>query len=102
MVIYEVNLSISKHIKQKVLQWLPLHIKELLVLPGFVSAQVYEESRDENSPDSIVVHYKLSTIEQLNYYLKNEAEQRRQEAIELFGNNLSATRRILHRSTEKI
>jgi len=95
MVIYEVNLAISTAIAARFSAWLDLHIKEMLALPGFLAANRYDVESIAPESTCYCVHYRLQSDEALDAYFAQHAERMRGAAIALFGDQFSASRRIL-------
>lgn len=95
MILYEVNVSVKSEIEKEYRAWLKTHIAEMLELPGFIRAETYEPT--EKTPDKIEItmHYFLDSIENMENYLKNHAPRMREDGVNRFKNQFSATRRIL-------
>jgi hypothetical protein len=91
MVIYEVNLSICDEIYTEYYAWLLGHIKQILKFDGFKRADV---GRVDGTKD-VRVCYWVDSLENLNNYLALHAVKMRQEAIERFGDQFTATRRVV-------
>ena len=104
MVVYEVNCLVDKAISEAFQEWLPAHIREILTFDGFISAETFRILEDdqlsarENSV-GISVRYYLKDDEALNNYLDNHAERLRKDGKNRFADQLSATRRVLLKST---
>ncbi len=97
-VTYEVRLEIDEAIAGDVDTWLPEHVAEMLRLPGFTSAQVYDDAPLPVPPDDKVrrtVRYELVNSDALTAYLRDHAPRMRQEGVQRFGDRMSATRRVL-------
>ncbi len=103
MIIYEVNCLINKNIRDDFMEWLPSHIRELLAIDGFISAETYQLLEDdqlsarENSV-GISIRYYLQDEKALSNYLDNHAERLRKDGKDRFKNQLSAYRRVLSKS----
>jgi hypothetical protein len=96
MVIYEVNLKIQNNIFQAYYEWLLSHIKQLLNLPGFVRAEMgLIENEEEDNQNHLRISYYIDSYENLNQYLTHFAQNMREAAIQQFGNQFSASRRII-------
>jgi len=93
-VIYEVNLVPEPAIEEQFDDWLREHVREMLGLPGFIDATIsrveHEDGRTARS-----VQYELQDRKALEQYLSDQAAGMRQAAIDRFGDQFSATRRIL-------
>ena len=95
MVIYEVNLLIKLIIFDSYVIWLEKHIQSMIDHCGFLSARLCIDMED-NSPENmrkITIFYEIESISKLEYYFKTHAQTMRQEGLDTFGNNFSATRR---------
>ena len=95
MIIYEVNLSISKTIKDSFKVWLKDHAESMITFPGFLKFFIYEISSKEQNTFNLCVHYYIESEFYLENYFSNYAEKMRQEGINLFNDKFTATRRIL-------
>lgn len=90
--LYEVNLVIDEGIFSAYEQWLREHVRVMLTHPGFLDAVIY---RDCDSDNTLIVHYTLASKDAMDDYLTVHAAERRDEAIAIFGDRFTATRRIL-------
>jgi hypothetical protein len=98
MVIYEVNLVVKQNIADDYAAWLPGHIREMLALPGFEAAEWLEDvdyDPEEGADPRWTIHYRLGSHDDFIRYAEHDAERMRGEAIDRFGNDFEATRRIL-------
>ena len=96
MVIYEVNLKVESGIWAEYSAWLKKHQKKMLKNDGFRGVKNYWVQASANSNEAeICVHYELESIEKLERYFRDHAEEMRSEALTLFGNKFSASRRVL-------
>lgn len=95
-VIYEVTLSVPDARADELADWLPWHASEMLALPGFIDANIFDPEIDEQGGRvRRTVHYELSNRQALDDYLEEHAEAMRRDGIERFGDDLVAERRIL-------
>lgn len=88
--IYEVNLRVDADIKQAYLTWLKDHIKEMLELPCFERASMFEDQEGQ-----WVVQYHAPSREAINRYLESYAKKMRGDGTNRFAGKFQATRRIL-------
>ncbi len=95
MVIYEVNLEINPDIFNDYYQWLIEHVKKMLRFDGFQTAEIGLIDHQENEKQKIRVSYKISSYESLQTYLSEHAAEMRADAINKFGDQFSASRRII-------
>lgn len=96
MVTYEVNLQVDEAIAAEYRGWLREHVAELLELPGFVDATVYEVREPvEPGRTGMCVHYRLRDGAALDAYLRQDAPRMREAGIARFGGRFSASRRVL-------
>jgi len=96
-VVYEVNLETDAAIGSAYRAWLQGHVRELLALPGFVAAQVYEVADPPPSAGrlSLCVQYRLRDQAALDAYLREHAPRMRADGVARFGDRFRATRRVL-------
>ncbi|MCW7552882.1 DUF4286 family protein [Endozoicomonas gorgoniicola] len=103
MLVYEVNCLVNTKMKETFMEWLPNHIREILAIDGFISAETYQMLEDdqlsarENS-FGVSIRYYLKGQDTLNNYLDNHAEKLRKDGKDKFGDQLSAYRRVLLKS----
>ena len=98
MVIYEVNLQIDTKISNDFGSWLHEHLKEMLEMKGFLSADWYQVEPEPGAEPSTVawtVQYRVNTRAHLNEYFEKSADRMRAEGLKRFGSRFSASRRIL-------
>ena len=94
MVIYEVNLDVEQQIASEFRNWLDKHVVDMLELPGFASANIYECESD-NDVLKLVVHYHLESRALLEDYFIQHAAKMRADGEQRFGSQFKASRRIL-------
>lgn len=96
-IIYEVALCLDVSIEHAYLDWLRPHIREILKLPGFISAELF--AREHLGPclqgkAYYTVRYTIADRASLDHYFATEAPKMREQAIERFGTKFSATRAV--------
>jgi hypothetical protein len=101
MLIYEVNLELDEDINFKVAGWLTEHIDKMLAFKGFKVAQwFFRRPEDEGRPDTKktlwTIQYLVEDRASLDAYLNEHAEKMRADAVNQFGDKLSANRRVLN------
>ncbi len=94
-VIYEVNLAVNSEIQDRFGIWLTAHIQEMLELPGFESADWWQVEEENHDSVQWSVHYKLVDRVALERYFSEFAAGMRGDGLSLFGDQFSASRRIL-------
>ncbi|MFY2763778.1 DUF4286 family protein [Arenimonas sp. MALMAid1274] len=96
-VLYEVTLSVDADIAADYLHWLQDHVAEMLALPGFVQARIWQvdEPRAQDGRVQYCCHYTLSDAAALAAYLAEHAPRMRADGKQRFGDRFSAQRRIL-------
>ena len=94
--VYEVALSVDREIAEDFDLWLAEHVREMLRLPGFVSADIFEAEAE--SPDRVnrIVHYVMEGEQALQAYLAGPATEMRRSGALRFADRLETTRRVLH------
>jgi hypothetical protein len=95
--IYEVNLAIDAAIAGEYRRWLDGHVEEILALPGFVDARIFEvlEPAPAAGEVALCVHYTLRDRAALEAYLHDHAPRLREEGVARFGRRFRAQRRVL-------
>jgi hypothetical protein len=92
--IYEVTLQVDDSAAAGLDDWLELHAAEMLSLPGFEGAEI-SKLDDSDGRKARVVRYTLADDAALETYLAGPATAMRQATIDQFGEQLTASRRIL-------
>ena len=95
MIIYEVNLSVSKSISCRFEKWLNSHAKSMLIFPGFTKFVMYNVSSNNKNKINLCIHYYIKSESYLEEYLINNADKMRKEGLDLFKNKFTSNRRIL-------
>jgi len=96
-VIYEVNLFVRRAIEREYRDWLDAHVREILALPGFVSAEVFEVVEPAPAADefALCTRYHLRDEDALQNYFREHAPRLRADGIARFGNGFRAERRVM-------
>ena len=96
-VIYEVNLQVRRAVEREYRDWLAGHIREILALPGFVAAELFEVVDPAPAPDefALCTRYQLSDMAALENYFREHAPRLRAEGVARFGDNFRAQRRVM-------
>jgi len=97
MIVYEVNLRVRRTIEREYRAWLDGHMREILALPGFVKAELFEVTDPAPSPEevSLCTRYHLRDEPALLVYFREHAPRLRAEGVERFGKNFRADRRVM-------
>lgn len=100
MIVYEVNLLVQRKIESEYRTWLASHIREILALPGFLGAEVFERIEPATGPDefALCVHYQLRDDAALAIYFEQHAPRLRADGVARFGDGFRAERRVLRPS----
>ena len=99
---YEVNIAVRNEIAEEYAIFLDQHIREMLLIDGFLSAESYqrrpEDEKQNAQPGSVLwtVHYHVESREKLDRYFKEKAAEMRAEPVRRFGSQMTIDRRILH------
>lgn len=94
MIVYEVNLRVDSDVAAAFRAWLASHVRDMLALPGFVSAEIFRV--EAATADKLwSVHYRLRDRTALEAYLSEHAPRMRADGQARFGGRFSADRRIL-------
>ena len=97
-VVYEVSLRVQVAIAAAYLDWLRIHVRHMLGLPGFLGATLYAIDPGTLADDDCLgwcVHYRLRDRAALDSYLREHAPRLRAEGLARFGTRFSGERRIL-------
>ena len=97
MIVYEVNLFVRRGIEAAFRAWLPLHVAEVIALPGFTGARLLEREQPPPADDEIAlcVQYELRDAAALDAYLREHAARMRADGLARFGDAFRAERRVL-------
>jgi len=97
VIVYEVNLSVDWAIADAYRAWLAEHVTAMLALPGFVDAQRFDvlQSPQQAGRAEFCVQYRLRDAAALDDYLATHAAAMRADGIARFGEQFSASRRVL-------
>lgn len=95
-VIYEVNIDLDAGIEAAYRDWLRAHVAEILALPGFTGAQVFDVAEPMTAGRiGICMQYRLRDDAALRDYFEQHAPRLRADGIARFGGKFSASRRVL-------
>lgn len=97
MIVYEVNVFVQRRIEAAYREWLGGHVREILALPGFTGADVFEVTDPAPAADefALCMQYRLSDAAALAHYLREHAPRLRADGIARFGDGFRAQRRVL-------
>ena len=100
-VVYEVNLEFDRVIEAAYRAWLGEHVRELLALPGFTGADIYEVVDPPPTAGRIglSVRYHLRDAEALEADLRDHAARLRADGLQRFGEEGVRIRRRVLRAT---
>lgn len=101
-VLYEVNISVDEDVLPAYMEWLAVHVQEMLAFDGFMSAEVTEPDGPGPFPVSDsgkhrirrTVLYRVASLELLESYFSTHAARMREDGIARFGGRFEATRRV--------
>jgi hypothetical protein len=97
VIVYEVNLRVERAIAAAYAQWLGAHVKQMLALPGFTGAALFEEpAAGDEGHVAWCCQYRLVDAAALDDYLREHAPRMRADGVARFGQRFRATRRVLH------
>ena len=98
--VYEVNLEVKAHRTQEFADWLGSHIQEMLTFSGFLNATWYTRKPEDEANQQTVtlwtIHYHLESAASYQNYVDTHATRMRTEGVSLFGDDFSASRRLLY------
>lgn len=96
MVIYEVSVDVDASIRTDYLAWLEGHVAEILALPGFIGADVFEVTEPADADLlRLCMQYELVDADALADYLRDHAPRLRADGIARFGTRMRAQRRVM-------
>lgn len=96
--VYEVNIEVDAALRNEYLAWLRGHVAEILALPGFTGAELFEvepATADAPGRTALCVQYRLADAGALDTYLREHAPRLRADGIARFGDRFRAHRRVL-------
>ena len=99
--VYEVNLEFDRVIEADYRAWLATHVADILSLPGFTGAEIFEVLDPPPTAGRIglSVRYSLRDRAALDDYLREHAARLRAEGLERFGEEGVRIRRRVLRET---
>lgn len=92
MIIYEVNILIPKSIYKDYLNWLKIHIEEMLSFDGFIKSKSYLIKTKDTTDKELCVHYYIESMKHYDSYLTNNAKKMRSNK---FADKINIKRRLL-------
>jgi hypothetical protein len=92
--VYEVNLEVQDSVSGEFRKWLPEHIKHVTDVGEFLGSDWWELDGPGSQVHRWTVRYYTKEREVLDRYLKEKAPELRQAALQLFGDQFKAERRI--------
>ena len=97
MIVYEVNLYVRLEIAAEYREWLDAHVREIVSLPGFLGAEVFERREPAAAEGELALctQYRLRDAAALDDYLREHAPRLRADGIARFGDRFRAERRVL-------
>jgi antibiotic biosynthesis monooxygenase (ABM) superfamily enzyme len=101
-VVYEVSLDVEAALAAEYRAWLDAHVAQMLALPGFESAQVFDVIEPVDAGRvAWCVHYRLRDPAALEAYLRDDAPRMRAEGVARFGERFRANRRVLQAAAQR-
>ena len=94
--VYEVDADVDAGLREDYLHWLAAHVAEIVALPGFEGAQVYEVV-EPALPDvlRVCIRYRLADADALQAYLREHAPRLRADGVARFGERVRMQRRVM-------
>ena len=93
---YEVQVDLATSAVAEWLDWIGPHAREVVASGGFDAAIIHA---DTASPGRYVIRYSATSVEHINRYLAEHAPRLRADALERFGDRMTASRRVLSEVT---
>ena len=96
-IVYEVNVDLDAAIEGDYRAWLGAHVREILALPGFTGARIFDvvEPQPDTGRVALCVQYALCEAAALDAYLRDHAPRLRADGVARFGDRFRAQRRVL-------
>lgn len=95
MILYQVDVELKHEVVEAYAAWLNEHVAEILSLPGFLRAEVFEEPAAATAETrAFSVRFVLKNRESLESYLREHAQRMRSKGSELFEGGFTARRRV--------
>lgn len=97
MIVYEVSVHIEPALRDAYFAWLRPHVAEILVLPGFTGADMFDvdEPLADDGWIGVCMQFRLVDRAALDAYLRDHAPRLRADGIARFGDRMRAQRRVL-------
>ena len=97
MIVYVVELDMAAALANEYLPWLRTHVQEMLNLPGFVGAEIFERLEPAPAPEQVgySVHYQMRDRAAFDHYLRDHAPRMREAGLRAFGARVRASRGLL-------
>lgn len=98
-VVYEVNIDLDAGIEAEYRAWLHGHVAEIVALPGFTGAAVFDVvDPAAEGRIGICMQYRLCDEAALQAYFDQHAPRLRADGIARFGGRFNASRRVLRQA----
>ena len=101
MILYEVTVDVQPVISGEYFGWLLVHIDEMEAFEGFGKARLYRDSAAAASVVRWVIVYPVATQADLESYFRLHAPRMREDGLTRFGDQFTASRRILEPESRK-
>ena len=85
MYIYNVTIHIEKHLEDKWLEWIKVHIPQVLAKQKFQKATLSRVLAHEEGGATYAIQYLAKSMDDLKSYYEEHAPALRKEGEELFG-----------------
>lgn len=97
MIVYVIELEVEAALASDYLSWLRAHMQELLALPGFTRAEIFERLEPAPEPGRVgySVHYRLRDRAAFQAYLRDHAPRLRDAGLRAFGDRVHVRRGLL-------
>ena len=95
MFVYEVRVSVKQERADEYAHWLKHHMRDIVEGTSFLEAASFVESDTRDAGRvHFLVHYKASDRAAIDFYLQNLALRFRADALQRFGDDMSAERAV--------
>ncbi len=96
MIIYEIDITLDSPMYDEYMKWLKKHISLMLKFKGFNNAKIYSYKKNDYKKH-ILVHYFISSIDDLSNYIDKNSNKMKNEGINRFNDSIIIKRRTLRK-----
>lgn len=100
-IVYEVNVEVDAVLADDYRDWMDIHVREMVSLPGFIGADVHNvlAPAPPAGKQTMSVQFFLRDTAALDNYLREHALRFRSSSLDRFGDRFRTTRRVMRHTT---